>query len=387
MKKYNHTISACYLGYVTQAIINNFLPLLFLTFHRQYGISMEKITLIITINFVTQMVLDLLATRFVDRIGYRACAIIAHVASAAGLMGLGILPQLMDPYTGIIVSVMLCAVGGGMIEVIVSPIVEACPTDNKESVMSILHSFYCWGFLFVVLLSTGYFTLFGVDNWRYLAFVWALIPALNSVIFTKVPIESLLPEGEGLSLLNLCKEKVFWILAILMVCAGASEQAICQWASTFAQEGLGVSKTVGDLAGPCVFALSMGLSRVFFAKCSEKTPIEKIMSVFCILGVVGYLTVAFMPINVLAFAGCAICGVAVAVFWPGTFSMSVKECPRGGSIMFVMLALFGDIGCAMGPTVVGFSLGLFEDNLRIALLTAIIFLITMLWGLRRLMKK
>ena len=266
--RYNRTIYACFVGYIVQAVVNNFVPLLFLTFHSTYGISLDRITLLVTFNFGIQLLVDLFSVKFVDRIGYRTCMVAAHVFAVIGILGLTFLPEVMpDPFLGLLLAVALYALGGGLLEVLVSPIVEACPTKRKEAAMSLLHSFYCWGHVGVVLLSTLYFTVFGIENWKYLAFVWALIPACNAVVFLKVPIAELIEGGErGLTLGELVKSRLFWIMMLLMVCAGACEQGVSQWASAFAEMGLGVSKTVGDLAGPLFFAVLMGLSRVFYGK-------------------------------------------------------------------------------------------------------------------------
>lgn len=271
-KKYTHTLNACYIGYVVQAIINNFVPLLFLTFNSSYNIRLDKIALLVSINFMVQITVDLIGAKFVDKIGYRLSAVIAHVFSTVGLVLLAFLPDIMsDPYSGILISIIIYAIGGGIIEVIISPIAEACPTKNKQSVMSLLHSFYCWGHVLVVVLSTVFFVSFGIENWKYLSLFWALVPSFNAIYFLKVPIYEL-DKGENgyLRIRDLLKNKLFWLMMILMITAGASEQAMSQWASAFAESGLNVSKTVGDLAGPLVFAVLMGISRVIFAKKGEK---------------------------------------------------------------------------------------------------------------------
>ena len=247
-----HTIFACYAGYITQAIVNNLSPLLFVIFRDTFDLPLSEITLLITINFLIQLCVDCLSAVFVDKIGYRKCIVAAHVFAVAGLASLAILPFIMPPFAGLLVSVFLYAVGGGLIEVLISPIVEACPTDNKASVMSLLHSFYCWGTVAVILLSTLFLTLAGRENWQILALLWAVFPLVNAVFFTQVPIAPLTEEGEGMKTRELFKSGLFWIFVVLMVASGASEQAMSQWASAFAELGLGVSKTVGDLAGPCM---------------------------------------------------------------------------------------------------------------------------------------
>lgn len=381
-KNYQKTIYACFTGYIVQAIVNNFVPLLFLTFQSTYGIPLSQITLLITLNFLLQLAVDLLSIGFVDKIGYRASMVIAHICAAAGLVLLTVLPEVMPPFAGLLTAVLVYAVGGGLLEVLVSPVVEACPTRNKESVMSMLHSFYCWGHVGVVLLSTLFFAVFGIENWKFMALIWAVIPLANAVAFTRVPMAPLVEEGEkGLSLKELFSTKVFWIFLLMMTCAGASEQAVSQWASTLAEKGLGVSKTVGDLAGPMAFAILMGASRAFYGKYGEKIDLDRFMKLSCILCMISYLSIAFIPIPAVALLGCALCGMSVGIMWPGTFSKSAAVLRQGGTAMFAFLALAGDLGCSGGPTLVGFVSGLFGEDLRKGIFAALIFPLLLLAGL------
>ena len=386
MKKtlnYNHTIYASFIGYVVQAVINNFVPLLFLTFQSTYGISLDKITMLVTFNFGIQLLIDLASVKFVDRIGYKASILIAHICAAIGLAGLTILPEIMsDPFLGLLISVAVYAVGGGLLEVLVSPIVEACPTKRKEAAMSLLHSFYCWGHVGVVLLSTAYFTVFGIENWKNLALFWALIPLLNAVYYRRVPFASLMEEGEkGMTLKELVRTRLFWIMMLLMVCAGACEQGISQWASAFAELGLGVSKTVGDLAGPLLFAVLMGSSRAIYGKHSEKIKLEKFMMICGLLCLCSYLLASLSKSPVLGLMGCALCGLSVGILWPGTFSMAAAGIRGGGTAMFALLALAGDLGCSGGPTFVGLVSEAFGENLKKGILAGAIFPVLLLIGL------
>lgn len=380
---YNHTIYACFTAYIVQAIINNFVPLLFLIFQKTYDIGMDQIGLLVTFNFGVQLAVDIIASKVADRIGYRPCMMIAHICSTIGLISLMILPEVLpNPYIGLILSVCIYAIGGGLLEVLVSPIVEACPTEKKDATMSLLHSFYCWGHVGVVLISTIFFSLFGTENWRYLAVIWAIIPFVNTFYFTQVPIGKLIEEGEEqLTITNLFKQKVFWVMILLMICSGASEQSVSQWASAFAEAGLGVSKTVGDLLGPLLFATLMGLSRVFYGKCSEKIDLEKFMFLSGVLCIISYLLTALSPFPAVGLIGCALCGLSVGILWPGTFSIAAKSIPAGGTAMFALFALAGDIGCMSGPTLVGLVSETFSNNLKIGILAAIIFPILLLIGL------
>lgn len=388
---YKHTMYACFIGYIVQAIINNFIPLLFLTFQSSYNIPISKITFLVTFNFGLQLIVDFLAAGFIDKIGYKISVIIAHVFAAMGLISLTILPEVFnDPFVGLMLAVMIYAIGGGLIEVLISPIVESCPTDNKESAMSLLHSFYCWGHVGVVLLSTLFFAVFGILNWKYLAIVWAIVPIVNTIFFIKVPVLNLIEDGEGgLSIKNLLSKKLFWIMVILMICAGASEQAVSQWASTFAEKGLGISKTIGDLAGPMLFAIMMGISRLLYGKFGEKIDLQKTMFCSAVLCLVSYLIISLSPWPVLGIIGCSISGFSVGILWPGTFSISASEIKGGGTAMFAFLALAGDLGCSAGPTVVGRVSGMFSDNLKIGILAASIFPILLIIGIiiNQFMKK
>lgn len=378
---YNHTIYASYIGYITQAIVNNFTPLLFLTFSRQFGLTLDKIALITTVNFGVQLIVDFLSAKAIDRIGYRTSVILAHIFSALGLCGLAVIPDLMkNSYAGILVCVVLYAIGGGIIEVMISPIVEACPTERKEAAMSLLHSFYCWGHVGVVIVSTLFFRFVGIGRWRIMAVLWAVIPILNAVYFSQVPIYSITQNEKPTPIKSLIRNKLFWLFIVFMICAGASEQAMSQWASAFAEAGLGVSKTVGDLAGPCTFAILMGTSRALYGKFSHRLQLKKAMVLCAILCIASYLLATLTKSPVAGLMGCAVCGFSVGIFWPGTFSLASSSLKGAGTAMFAFMALAGDIGCSAGPTLVGFISKAANDNLKTGLLTAIIFPILILIG-------
>lgn len=379
---YEHTIYASYIGYITQAIVNNFVPLLFLTLAADYDLTLDKITLITTVNFAVQLTVDFLAAKYIDRIGYRKAIIIAHVTASIGLIGLAVFPTLLgEPYVGIMVSVVLYAIGGGIIEVLISPIVEACPTEKKEAAMSLLHSFYCWGHVAVVLLSTAFFHFCGIENWKAMACIWALVPLFNIWYFSQVPIYPIVAEQEAMSIKGLLKQKVFWLLIVLMICAGASEQAVSQWVSTFAESALQVSKTVGDLAGTCAFAICMGTARALYGKYSDYIPLKKMIMGSAVLCILCYLTAVISGNPVIGLLACALCGFSVGIFWPGTFSIAAMRLPTGGTAMYAFMALAGDVGCSSGPTVVGFVANAFDGNLKAGLSVAIVFPVVLLIGI------
>ena len=381
-KNYRKTLVACYLGFITQAIAANFTPLLFVTFKNTYGIGFEKIALIPLVFYLTQLLIDLAATKFVDKIGYRICVVLSQILSAAGLVLMAVLPELFSvPFIGILIAIVLYAMGSGLIEVLVSPIVETCPFQNKEGMMSLLHSFYCWGAVGVILGSTVFFTVFGVSNWKILTLIWAVVPLFNAFNFISCPIERLVEDGNGLRSRQLFKLPLFWLMVLLMICAGAAEASMAQWASAFTESAMGVSKTVGDLAGPCLFAVFMGLSRVLYGKMSGKLDLTKTMLACGRLCVICYLMASLSPVPAVGLAGCALCGVAVGIMWPGTISISSQKCPTGGTAMFAFLALAGDFGATVSPAMVGGISNAVGSNLKMGLLAATAFPLILVLGL------
>lgn len=386
-KNYKKTLAACYLGFVTQAITANFTPLLFLTFVNTYGVTFEKIAMIPLVFYLTQLLIDFAATKFADKIGYRTCVVASQVLSAIGLLLMAILPELLSaPFIGVLLSVVLYAIGSGLIEVLVSPIVEACPFENKDGVMSLLHSFYCWGAMGVILGSTLFFALFGIEKWKILVFIWALVPLYNAFNFMNCPIERLVEDGKSMGVRELLKTPIFWLMILLMVCSGASEATMAQWASAFTESAIGVSKTVGDLAGPCLFAMFMGVSRILYGKFSPKLDLTKVMLACGTMCVGCYLLASLSTLSILGLVGCALCGLGVGVMWPGSISISSQRCPRGGTAMFAFLALAGDLGAMVSPAMVGGLSEMAGGNLKTGLFVATIFPLILVVGLLMLRK-
>ena len=368
MKNYKKTLRACYLGFITQAIAANFAPLLFLAFHSDFNISLGQIALIPAVFYVTQLSVDLICAKYVDSIGYRKSIVASQLFAGLGLIGLAVLPNIISPYVGILIGVFFYALGSGLVEVLCSPIVEACPFDHKEKVMSLLHSFYCWGSVGVILLSTIFFSVFGIDKWRILAYLWAMIPLYNIYNFATCPIEHLVEDGQRMSLRQLLKMPIFGVAIILMICAGASEMAMAQWASAFAESALGLTKSVGDLAGPCLFAITMGIARVLYGKFGEKIDLT-------------YLLAGLSAMPILGLIGCILCGFSVGIMWPGSISITVPRIPKGGTALFALLAVAGDMGGAFGPSMVGYFSQQAGDNLQVGLLTGCTFPLIMLAAL------
>ena len=382
---YQKTLKACYLGFITQAIAANFAPLLFLKFHEDYGISLGRIALISTVFYLTQLVVDVVCAVFVDRIGYRKSVVASEVLSVLGLVGLSFLPDLCgSPFAGILVCVTIYAIGSGLIEVLCSPIVEACPFEHKEAVMSLLHSFYCWGSVGVIVLSSLFFTVFGIGSWRVLACLWALLPLYNIFNFASCPIERLTEEGKGMTIFQLFKTPLFWVAVLLMVCAGASELAMAQWASAYTEAALGFSKAVGDLLGPCLFAVTMGISRVIYGKYGEKIPLHKYMLVSGALCLGCYLLASLAADPVFSLIGCIFCGFSVGIMWPGTISIISPRLPQGGTALFAMLAMAGDLGGAFGPSLVGTVSQLNSNDLHSGMLAGSVFPLVLIVALAAL---
>lgn len=386
--KYSITLRACYLAFITQAITANLAPLLFLRFNKEFGISLGRIAVIPIAFFITQLIIDVICATLVNRIGYRTTIIFSEIFAGLGLIGLANLPFILpDPFTGILISAVIYAVGSGLIEVLASPIVEACPFENKASVMSILHSFYCWGCVGVILLSSLFFALFGIGNWRWLPCIWALVPLYNIYNFAVCPIESLTEDGKEMGIGKLFKTPVFLLGIVLMVCAGASEISMAQWFSAFAESAIGLSKTVGDLAGPCLFAVAMGISRVFYGKFGEKVELTKFMLGSGMLCLACYFAAALSGSPVISLAGCILCGFSVGIMWPGTISILSKRLPRGGTAMFAFLAMAGDLGGAAGPGLVGIFAQLSNDDLKQGMLIGAVFPLVLIISVAAIMIK
>lgn len=387
-KNYKKTQLACYLGFVTQAICANFVPLLFLTFHSTYGISFSMLAMISTVFFITQLIVDFFCAGIVDKLGYRICIIAAEITSGLGLAGLAVLPDLLSvSFRGIIICVVIYAIGSGLTEVLVSPIIEACPFENKDAMMSLLHSFYCWGWVGVVLCSTVFFAIFGIEKWRIMALLWSLIPLYNIYNFAVCPIDPLVEEGRSMTMTELFKTETFWIFIILMICAGSSEIAIGQWASAFAESALHVSKAVGDLAGPCGFAVCMGISRLLYGKFGEKVDLTVFMMASGILCLLCYLVAGLADIPLAGLIGCAVCGFSVGIMWPGSISLSSQILPTGGTAMFALLALAGDLGGAAGPAIIGNVSQSAANNLQAGILSAAAFPVVLVISVFYIRKK
>lgn len=384
-RPYKKTVFACFVSFISQAIIVNFAPLLFLTFQSTYNIPLEEITVLVMVNFITQIIVDLMASKYVHKIGYRVCFSSAHIMCGVGLVAMAVLPDIINPFAGLVIPTCIYAAGSGLIEVMANPILDACPIENKSRIMSIMHSFYCWGVVGVIILSTLFFTVIGIDNWRVLSCLWAVIPLANAALITKIPIYAILEETKDKpNYRALFSQKVFWIIMIIMLGAGASEMAISQWASTFVETGFGLSKSVGDLIGVCGFATFMGIARIIHAKYADKVSLKSVLGISAVLCIIGYLLIGISTIPAVGLFGCILCGFSVGAFWPGTISLASERIKQGGTTMFALCALGGDLGCSSGPALAGFMTGVFGGNLRFGILCATVFPILILAGVSML---
>lgn len=373
-----HTKLAGYMGYLTQALIINFPPLLFLTFINTYNLSISSISVLITVSFMVQLAVDAFAAKFSSKLNIRATVVTALILATVGITGYSYLPEIIpSPFVGLLICTVVSSIGAGFVEVLISPIIEACPTDGKSAAMSILHSFYAWGHAGIIILSTIFFGVFGLENWRILACLWTIIPLVGAVAFMLVPIYTL--EGDKpventeLKKRSPLRSGLFLVFFVIMMCAGAAEQAMAQWASTFAESGLGVSKSVGDILGPCSFALLMGVARVIYAKFSDRLDLQKAIYLSSLVCIAAYLVAALSPNAVISLIGCALCGLSIGIMWPGTYSLAAQKIPRIGIQIFALLALGGDLGCALGPAVAGWIAELFGNDLRISFAISAIF--------------
>lgn len=367
MKKanYSHTLAACCLAYLSQSVASTFLPLLFVRFGSEFGLSIGRLTVLVTVTFFTQIFVDAAAPLIVRKTGYRALTITAAAFSFCGFAGLSFMADVMpDPFAGLLICTVLYAIGSGLIEVLITPIVESCPTQKKAGMMAFVHSSYCAGCVAVVLLSTLFFKTAGIENWRILALLFSAVPFTGAVCFCFVPIRTPEEERRRGSVADMAKTPLFWLFGVVMICAGASELSMSQWASAFAEAGLGVSKTTGDLLGPCAFALLMFIGRIVYGKVSDKVNIMKIMFGCSVLCIVSYLVASLSPDPIVALAGCCLCGLAVAPMWPATFSLSARYMPNISSVVYAAYALLGDLGCTGGPTAVGMLSGSSSDISR-----------------------
>lgn len=380
---YKHTLHSCYLAYVTQAAVVNLAPILFVIFQTEFGLTYQQIGALSLINFLTQLSIDAVAIKTLDKVGYRPAAIGCCACCTLGFLLLAICPAIWPgEFFALCLPVIVYAVGGGLAEVIVSPIADSLPLENKEGSMALVHGAYSWGQAAVVLVSTCTLAIIGHARWQWLPLIWAILPLYNLFRFCRVPLMPTIPDEHRTPLRDLLKNGTLWLFLLVMLCAGASEVAMSQWSSLFAEKALGVNKVLGDIAGPCLFAVFMGLGRIGFGKFGTKWKLSRILLLCALLAIVCYLLTAFFPHPIISLTACALTGLAVSLMWPGTVSLSAAAFPLGGAALFAFLALFGDLGCSVGPWLTGVvsdavSVSNSDMALRIGLAAGTIFPLTL----------
>ncbi len=385
---FKHTFRACFMGFFIQSIVCVFTPLLFVIFNTEYKISLPLITMISTVNFVVQFITDGFSIFFLQKIGYRKAGILAHFFAFCGLVILGtVAPRMPNMYLWIMIAVVLYSIGGGLLEVVLSPIIENTPSKSKSGTMSMLHSMFSVGSVATVLLTTIGLKIFGWQSWKYISVMWAILPFLNMIYFFFIPINEGNENIEREPIWSFFRDRAFWGFLLVMMCGGAAEIGISQWASAFAETSLGISKTAGDVIGPCMFAVMMGVARMLHSRYPHLITLSKAIMYSGILATVCYLGAALVPIPFVALAFCGLCGFAVGIMWPGTLSLATRKYPAAGGTLFAVMALAGDLGCTAGPTAVGFVASIFGGNLRTGLLIGAFFPIVMVAGLMALNRK
>ncbi len=355
LSSYSGTKKASYVAFIVQAINNNIAPLLFVVFHFQFNIPIAQLGLLAALNFGVQLLTDVVAMFVVDKIGYRKPIVIANALSALGLALLAVLPMIMDPFAGICIAIIIYAMGGGLIEVLASPIIEHLPTpkEAKASSMAMLHSFYCWGQLLVVVVTTLLIAQFGREHWMWLPLMWAVIPLINTLIFARVPLPQTVAEDQRMSLKEMVGTPLFLSALVLMLTGGAAELTMVQWSSFFAEQGIGVSKETGDLLGIGLFSILMGVTRFSFGIWGHKLDLAKLLMLSSFGAGLCYIVAATSSVAIVSLLACALCGMMIALLWPGTMSLTAARFPYGAAAMFGVLALAGDAGGTLGPAAVG----------------------------------
>lgn len=360
-KEFRLTLMAARMGFFTQALVNNLAPVFFVLFRVLYGFSYLQVGILAALNFTLQLFADITSPNLISRFGYRKCAMTAQALCAVGLIlmpGLCILTG--GVYISFIIPVLIYSYGAGMIEVLASPIVEAIPDLPENTKMSMLHSFYSWGQMTCVALTTLALHFIGYERWFLIPVLWSAIPIFGIILFSRARLDMAdMAEKESEKGGRLfCRS--FVLMLIIMTCAGASEIAMSEWSSLFAEEALGVSKVAGDLFGPCMFALFMGMGRMCHAKFGERLNLSRLIKACSLLCVICYVGAALLRPAAASLIFCALTGLSVSLMWPGALSLAAAR-NNGGARMYGLLAAFGDIGCIIGPVVTS-SVSEFADG-------------------------
>lgn len=354
MSDYRLTIRCCYLGMFVQAIVINLAPILFIPFKEQLGLTFEQLGRLILINFVTQVAFDLIAGATVTRLGVRRMVVAAHILVTLGLWLFAWLPgRLTSPYAGLVIGTIVFSMGGGVLELLLSPIINAVPSERKAADMSLLHSFYAWGQMTVILLTALAVFVLPAGPWRWVAPFWSIVPALGAWGFSRAPIPPFVEEEKRHRLRELLRVPAFLAAMLGLALAGASEIAISQWISAFAEKALRFPKLLGDLGGVCLFAAALGVGRTWYGLYGHKVCIRTRMIGGALLATVMYVLASLSPWPWVSLLACVMSGLAVSLFWPGLLSLTAVRFPLAGASMFAVLCAAGDMGCALAPWAVG----------------------------------
>ena len=353
MQSYKSTIAACYIGSFVQAIIVNTTPILFIPLREQFGLTFQQMGLLVLINFISQVGCDILFSNAIDKYGFRRFVVAAHGLAVVGLVLFAASPLLFDrPFAGFVTATIIFSGSGGLLELLLSPIVNAIPTDEKAGAMSVLHSFYSWGQAAVILLTTVLLFVFGRAWWQWIILIWTLVPLFNFFFLMRVPFAPNVPEEQRQGMDKILLKPFFIAALATILCGAAAELCISQWASAYLEEAMRLPKVVGDVGGVCLFAVMMGVGRLFYGMYGKKINVSLMMLIGTVGAAACYITVALSGTAVLSLLACGLCGLCVSLLWPGTLVVASEHYPLAGAWMFAILAA-GDIGASAGPWLMG----------------------------------
>lgn len=379
-QSYTRLKAACYMTNISMAVVCNLPPLLFLTFRSLYGISYSLLGLLVLVNFCTQLGIDLAFSFFSRRFNIPLAVKLTPALTVAGLFLYAVWPWLFPDsvYVGLVVGTVLFSVAAGLAEVLISPVIAALPSKDPDRAMSGLHSAYAWGAVGVVLLGTVLLLVFGMTNWPWLVLLFALVPLTGFVLYMGQTIPPLQTEEQAGGALRLLRQPGLWLCVLCIFCGGAAEVTMAQWASSYLEQALGISKVWGDVFGVALFSVTLGLGRTLYAKRGRH--IARVLTLGAAGAAVCYLTAAVCDQPLVGLAACAFTGLCVSMLWPGSLVVATDRFPTGGVFIYAMMAAGGDLGASVGPQLVGVITDLTlaaggseQQGLKLALLGGMLF--------------